>query len=201
MRSFALLSFALLLGLPACGDDNKTPTSSDSDPTTNTPQTTTNNEDTTVGDNTTGPDTPTSTDPGTSTVDPGTTTVEETSTSTDSTTGDPPVGGDYGPCSNEDPENTGCPDGQLCIDPINTNNSIMGSFCSPQCSGPNNLCPTPMGVQGAQGVCAFGPAMGDPVQCGLVCNPDMDGCPAPMTCFDTGQMQQMQKIGFCVHEG
>lgn len=218
MRSFALCSLVLLT-LSACKieDPFDTLTSitaalTDSSATDVTASGTsgTSGEDPTSG--TTG-ETPTTGMTGTSatgsTGEPATSTTGMTGmTSMTGSTGEPgSTGGGttggagdypYPDCSNQMGMEVACPQGLLCIDEVNTQGAVKGAFCSPACSGPGMLCPTPDGVQGVNGTCLFGADPNMPTQCALVCNLAMDTCPEGTACEDIGLPEQMgMKFGIC----
>jgi hypothetical protein len=225
MRFFALgILSSLTLVLSACGDDGKEPTSTATNTTPSGPTTDpgTGSNGTTTDDQTSGTtadnpttDTPTSTttmttepatsttspsttDPGTGTSEPGTGTSEPGTSGT--TGGGLEPGSDYGPCSNGMPA-VMC-DSMFCIDPVSTDMAVKGSFCSPACTGPGNLCSKPDGASAQlQAACLFdtdADMTGD--ICALVCPLESDICPTGMTCEDIGIPEQMgMKFGICTH--
>lgn len=229
MRFFALgILSSLTLVLTACPDGDKEPTTSvtatvtmPSGPTTDDMTTTvTDGEVTTGGTETsgmtgTGTGTPTTGTPTTgdqTTGTPGTTTMPDT-TGTVDTTGMPPDttggttggggGGDYGACSNAMGMEMPCEDmTAVCLDDNNAQ-GLNGSFCSPECSGPGNICPKPAGLDpSVQAICAFDTNMDmEPDICALICNLDNDKCPDGMVCDDVGIPEMMgMKFGICAHQ-
>lgn len=206
MRSFALGSFALTLGLAACNRDSSvssmTGTTGEDPGTTQVGVTTTADPvTTTTASPTTDPVSTTTTTSGT-TVDPttGGTTADIGATTLVGTTGEPPVfppGGDWGRCSNENGAELTCDGDAKCLDEHNVG-PFDGSYCSPRCAdGP---CPEPPDMPASiQTSCAFdsdGDSKGD--LCALLCDLDMDECPGDMACDDVGIPKMKDKsIGVC----
>ncbi len=207
MRSFALGSFALALGLVACNRETSigSMTGTTGDGTTGSVPdgTTADDPATTTAAATSTTGAVTSTTAPVTTADPATTdatTGEAGATTLVGTTGAPPVfpaGGPFGRCSNAMGAEIACePDG-LCLDEHNVG-SFNGAFCSPSCeSGP---CPTPPDLAPSIEVrCAFD-SDGDskPDLCALLCDLDADECPGDMTCDDVGIPKMKNKsVGVC----
>lgn len=216
IRPISTLTVSFALCLAACGTDkdmtsatNNTPaTVSDSDPSAGSESSGTSS----AGDTT---ETPTSTDEGSGTavvttgiVDPSTTSSSTTepltttepntsstatvgsTTDTDSTGGT--TGGavdesPYGACSNDMKNPIACQDGATCIDAVNTMGQVMGSFCSPMCTGPGKICPDAADGVAAQGAeCIFGADPMKPTNCALICVVGKDECGPASECEDIG---------------
>ena len=102
----------------------------------------------------------------------------------DDSSGGNPTSSDYGPCG-------ACAAGEMPVGIMN----IEGCFCSPTCDGEGSACAAP-NEGTAMPVCVLElmPDAG-PTQCGLVCDPAMDGmCPAGATCTEVQPM-----VGLCMH--